>query len=83
MGEELIKLIFTTEDKVELKEGIKKIILDAFEEDIKEHLSKEYLIDYNDFFGEISMEVEAEVKGKIKEAMVDKLMKQFEESGKL
>ena len=83
MGEELIKLIFTTEDKVELKEGIKKIILDAFEEDIKEHLSKEYLIDYNDFFGEISMEVEAEVKGKIKEAMVDKLMKQFEESGKI
>jgi hypothetical protein len=83
MGEELIKLIFTTEDKIELKEGIKKIILDAFEEDIKEHLSKEYLIDYNDFFGEISMEVEAEVKGKIKEAMVDRLMKQFEESGKL
>jgi hypothetical protein len=83
MGEELIKLIFTTEDKIELKEGIKRIILNAFEEDIKEHLSKEYLIDYNDFFGEISMEVEAEVKGKIKEAMVEKLMKQFEESGKI
>ena len=76
MNEKLLSMIFDNEDKTDLRDGLKKIILDAFDEDMREWLSKEYLINYEEFFEEIIAEAEDEVKDRIKDALVEKMMKQ-------
>jgi hypothetical protein len=76
MNEKLLSMIFDKEDKTELRDGLKQIILDAFDEDMREYLSKAYLLNYEEFFDEIVHEASEEVKGKIKDALVDKMMRE-------
>jgi len=76
MNEKLLSMIFDNEDKTELRDGLKKIILDAFDEDMREYLSKEYLLNYEEFFDGIIHEASEEAKVKIKDALVEKMMRE-------
>ena len=80
MTEELIKLVFTAEDKEEIRSGLKQIILDAFREDIHGYLSDNYLINYEDLFEEIMNEAKDDVKEVVKKIMIEKLMKKVEDT---
>jgi hypothetical protein len=75
---ESIKTFFTSEDIVEVKEAMKKVIVSHFEKELEE--LDIYLFDYTmvtDLITETYEEVMAELRSEIKEKLYNKAVKQL------
>lgn len=71
---ENILAIFTSEDRQELKDAFKKLIIEQLESDLKENYN--YLFDPDDM-QELCTQAIEEIKGEVKELLKNKMMKEM------
>ena len=76
-----IMTLFTSEDKLEIKEAVKKLVLTQIENDLESYCKDSYIFypdDVSEMVSEIVTELKEDFKAEIKEQLMAKMRKEFE-----